>query len=651
MPATGQLKTLLDRRVAVDFIGREEELSFLLQTLESDGPVIAYLYGIAGSGKTTLMEAFTRHARAAGATVIRLDCQAVEPTQAGLLSQLAAATGGAPGSPQDVAQRLGQVGTRVILALDTYEVFRLMDTWLRQVFIPLLPDNVRFVLSGREAPVSAWFSAPGWRGLFKAVRLDSFDQHSSLEFLARAGVPLQEAKCLDSICHGHPLALTLAASLRSSEATTSLRIAVGQRVVDELSRLYVADITDHQTRRALQAASVVRRVTVPLLACMLPDVSPQDAHERIRALAFVQADKDGLRIHDAVREAVASKLRADNPQEYREYRRAAHRHCISELRSAALPELWRCTADLLYLLENPVVREAFFPTGAQEYVVEPAEPDDERQILEIIDRHEIPSMARSLAGWWRRAPDTFMVTRDHKGAAAGFYCAFDPSRFATRVHREDPITRAWTEHLDRQPLPQKQRALFMRRWLAAETGESPSAVQAACWIDLKRKYLELRPNLRRVYLTVQDLSPYSAVALRLGFQPLMDNRSEAHIDGYFTALLDFGPSSVDGWLARLVAAELGVEEDGLLDCAARELVLKTGRVSLSKLEFGVMEYLQRRAGEAVPRVDLLQSVWEQNYAGGSNVVDVVIRALRKKLSDKASVIETVQGVGYRLRRE
>ena len=49
-------------------------------------------------------------------------------------------------------------------------------------------------------------------------------------------------------------------------------------------------------------------------------------------------------------------------------------------------------------------------------------------------------------------------------------------------------------------VPPKQRALFMRRWLAAETGESPSAVQAACWIDLKRKYLELRPNLRRVYL-------------------------------------------------------------------------------------------------------------------------------------------------------
>jgi hypothetical protein len=646
-----QLKDLLDRRVAVDFVGRKEELGFLLQTLDEDGPLVVYLHGIAGTGKSTLLEAFIRRARTAEATVIRLDCQAIEPTEAGMLSELAVATGGAPSSPQDVAARLGQVGRRVIVALDTYEVFRLMDSWLRQVFVPLLPDNVRFVLCGREAPVTAWLSAPGWHGLFKAIRLDSLDQRSALEFLSRAGVPPEEAKHLEGICHGHPLALTLAASLRRSDGTSTLNVGVGQRIIEELSRLYLADITDQQTRRALEATSVVRRVTVPLLAAMLPDLSPQDAQERIRALPFVQADRDGLRIHDAVREAVALTLRAENPQAYREYRRAAYRHFMCELRRAATSDLWRCTADLLYVLENPVVREAFFPTGAQEYVVEPAQSQDGQRILEIIERHENSSMAGSLARWWTRAPETFVVTRDRRGMVVGFYCAFDPSRFPPQSLREDPVTRAWMEHLTRQPLPHPQRALFLRRWLAAETGEAPSAVQGACWVDLKRKYLELRPTLRRVYLTVQDLAPYAAVAQRLGFQVLPDRTAQPDTNGYSTAMLDFGPSSVDGWLARLVAAELGVEDNELLDCAARELVLERGRISLSKLEFGVMEYFQRHVGEAVPRIALLENVWEQSYDGGSNVVDVVIRALRKKLGDKASVIETVQGVGYRLRRE
>jgi len=196
-------------------------------------------------------------------------------------------------------------------------------------------------------------------------------------------------------------------------------------------------------------------------------------------------------------------------------------------------------------------------------------------------------------------------------------------------------------------MPRQQRALFLRRWLSTTTGEAPSPVQAACWVDVKRKYLELRPNLRRVYLALDNLTPYAAAAQKLGFRVI----EEASGKDYQSAMLDFGPSSVDGWLARLVAAELGVEEDGVLDYAARELVLDGRRVGLSRLEFGVIEFLYRRPGEAVSRSSLLTHVWEQCYDGGGNVVDVVIRSLRKKLGEKASFIETVHGVGYRLRRE
>jgi DNA-binding response OmpR family regulator len=44
-----------------------------------------------------------------------------------------------------------------------------------------------------------------------------------------------------------------------------------------------------------------------------------------------------------------------------------------------------------------------------------------------------------------------------------------------------------------------------------------------------------------------------------------------------------------------------------------------------------------------------KNVWGHRYEGGSNVVDVVIRSLRKKLAERASMIETVRGVGYRFR--
>src|SRR5262245_20841152 len=119
-----QVKDLLDHRLERDFVGRAEELNFLLKTLEPDGPLVVFLYGIAGSGKSTLLDVFAQRARAEKATVIRLDCGGIEPTQTGLLSALAVATGGTVGTPEEIAGRLGRVGQRVVLILDTYEVFR-----------------------------------------------------------------------------------------------------------------------------------------------------------------------------------------------------------------------------------------------------------------------------------------------------------------------------------------------------------------------------------------------------------------------------------------------------------------------------------------------------------------------------------------------
>ena len=114
-------------------------------------------------------------------------------------------------------------------------------------------------------------------------------------------------------------------------------------------------------------------------------------------------------------------------------------------------------------------------------------------------------------------------------------------------------------------------------------------------------------------------------------------------------VLDFGPGSVDGWLAELVANELAAADAVHLDRSGRELVVDERRVPLTPLEFMVMQYLMDREGQAVSRAALLDDVWHDSYQGGSNVVDVVVRSLRKKLGPRASAIETVSRLGYRYR--
>jgi len=111
-----------------------------------------------------------------------------------------------------------------------------------------------------------------------------------------------------------------------------------------------------------------------------------------------------------------------------------------------------------------------------------------------------------------------------------------------------------------------------------------------------------------------------------------------------------GPGSVDGWLAGLVATELGIKRDDLLDVDARELVLDERRVPLTQLEFDVMRYLSEHTGKVARRAALEADVWGYDYQGGSNVVHAVIKSLRKKLAEQAGLIETVHGGGYRLRR-
>lgn len=647
----GRLKELLERRSAGTFVGRNAELAFLRKALSEEEPLVLYIHGIAGIGKSRLLDAFAEEGRSRDAMVVRLDCREIEPTENGLLRELSAAIGGEAGSTEQVAARLGALGSRVVLALDTYEVFRLLDTWLRQLFIPALPDNVRVILCGRDAPVVAWLSAPGWHGLFGSMRLESLPERDAVDLLLHSGLSADEARRMDRFTHGHPLALTLAASIVARGEGVDLEQVAGQRILTELSQMYVSDIHDVRTRQTVEAASVVRRITGPLLHAMLRSDLPQDALERIRALPFIEQGQDGLQMHDAVREAIAANLRASDPLRYRRYRRAAYHQLTAELRSASQTELWRYTADLLYILENPVVREAFFPTGSNDHAVEPARAQDRDVILGTIHAHEGPLGARYLTRLWNYAPETFSVARDRKGASAGFYCAFDPSTTPAQAYKDDPVVQKWLKHLEEHPIPRKQRAFFLRRWLSRDEGEAPSAVQAVCWLDVKRKYLELRPDLRRVYLTLRDLTPYVPAAAKLGFQVLSDADVEEKGEVYHSALLDFGPASVDGWLARLVASELGVDEGGVLDCAARELVIDGTRVGLTKLEFSVMEYLSRRSGEAVSRADFLENVWGQAFHGGSNVIDAVIRGLRKKLGNRAGLLETVQGVGYRLRSE
>ena len=84
-----------------------------------------------------------------------------------------------------------------------------------------------------------------------------------------------------------------------------------------------------------------------------------------------------------------------------------------------------------------------------------------------------------------------------------------------------------------------------------------------------------------------------------------------------------------------------------LDLARRQARLGDRVTDLSDREFRLLHYLVLHAGEVISRERLLAEVWGYHFDPGSNVVEVCVRRLRKKLGENAA-IETIRNAGYRL---
>ena len=308
-------------------------------------------------------------------------------------------------------------------------------------------------------------------------------------------------------------------------------------------------------RHTAERASVLRRVTEPLLAAVLADDAgdgPQRAvaWRMLRDLPFTSVTPYGLEFSAVIHEVIATALELRNPGLACELRRRAARTALAQVgRSAG----WGPTADLLHLVQNPIIRAAFVPPEGFQHPVESASADDREEVLAIVERHQGRTSAQLAARWWTHHRDGFVVSRGSEGEVTAMSVVIE----APQLHESlssDPVAAVVLADLRRRPLRAGERALFNRFALSARRGSEPSPELAPMLIDIKRTYLELRPDLARVYVIRAADSAITDMMRALGFRQLAP---AIEIDGVFhdPCVLDFGPGSVDAWLARLIEAE------------------------------------------------------------------------------------------------
>jgi len=246
-------RTISDRLAEVarnSFVGRQNELSLLSDAIKANAPsfIVAFIHGPGGIGKSRFIKA-TLDSAAPEIRPFVMDCREIEPTPQGFQAALGNALGIKDNQTDfdSVVARLGGEGERTVLSLDTYETFGLMDTWLRQIFLPSLSENVFTIIAGRQAPNAAWVTSPGWQELFREIELGELSTDDSQKMLESRGLTPTQTKRVSSFARGYPLALEMAAAAIRTQPDLEITKGPPPRVLQQLnSRLLDrSSIGDH----------------------------------------------------------------------------------------------------------------------------------------------------------------------------------------------------------------------------------------------------------------------------------------------------------------------------------------------------------------------------------------------------------------------
>lgn len=169
------------------------------------------------------------------------------------------------------------------------------------------------------------------------------------------------------------------------------------------------------------------------------------------------------------------------------------------------------------------------------------------------------------------------------------------------------------------------------------------------WMLPKKDGIEITKKVREAKINI----PILILTARFGTNDKV-NGLDSGADDYLVK-----PFSLEELIARVRAllrrpaetlpSELKVQ-DIILNNTTRKVMKKNKEVKLTVKEFALLEYLMRHPNQVVNRNQILDHLWGFDFNSFSNVVDVHMKNLRKKLnSGKQRILETVRGIGYRIR--
>jgi hypothetical protein len=472
------------------FVGRKRELELFESAIAaSELPFhVLHIFGPGGVGKTSLLGQFARICNLYKIQSIYVDTRNIEPTYESFISSLRALMGlNATDSPLEVLA--AQPGRHVVL-LDTYETLALLDEWLREVFLPELPENTLIVIAGRHAPPSAWRTDPGWQALIHLLPLRNLSPEESQTYLSKRAVPATQHQAVLDFTHGHPLALSLVADLLAQGQVVCFQPEAVPDVVKILLEKFVQDVPTPAHRMALEACASVRLTTETLLAGMLALSDVHELFEWLRGLSFIESGQLGLFPHDLARQVLSADLRWRNPEWYAELHQRARLYYSMRLQQTHGQEQHRVIFDYIFLhRDNPAVLPRFTWQENSSLLTDSVRESDRAALVRMVAEHEGEESAGLVAHWLVRQPQGVLVFRDAQQQPAGFVLMVALHKASFEDLNADPGAIAtWRYLQNHAPLRKNEGATLFRFWMARDTYQAVSPTQSLIFINFVQQH-------------------------------------------------------------------------------------------------------------------------------------------------------------------
>lgn len=575
------VSTLADHWLALrleGFVGREEAIARIgaviggpagPDTAPGGGhPRVAWVHGPAGVGKSMLLrQALSAHARPRQRH-LWIDATALGPAPRDLLDALRERLPTPAGQP---------FAGDTIYVIDSLDERPGLGRFAHDVLLGLLPTDARLLLASRRPPGAVWRADPAAATQLEVVGLGALTEAEAEALLARAGVrDPAVARALHAMTHGHPLGLSLCASVPDPAALLDAGLSARPDLVEALVAHLFAEVPSPRHHDALAVAGIARRTTEESLCRVLE--APADGEADCTALfgwllahGCTDVDADGVFLHGLARDT----LRADHAFRRRprtiELAERVQAHALDALHRAPSAAAVQTVLDLMCQhWTEPELAHGVAPPRLGE--ARRGTATDADIVRETVRRWEGEAAAEHVARWLAAAAEgrvDFDVLCGDDGAVEAWALWCDLDRLEVAEVASDPALVASRAALARTSRRGGTRALLLRSWGVVGRGQERPADAARIFL-LTAAVLAREPAIELVfgvYQAPERYGPYLAAA----YSSVVE-RFDLGDSPYGIIRMDLRVHGLAAWLGRQMsgapAARGAAVEPTLLDRAA-----------------------------------------------------------------------------------